>query len=1168
MESREDAWPIVPPCCRNPNELKHRCILAFTVARGALADKATSFARIEDANTRILFHLFLELCARVSVKVGGAATLAMEQVLDTTGVRTVAYTFFFTVRDWRGQDGDPCEERLKEILANATARASRTRVERSKPWESWHELVALSRIKSRLQRHVKFAPTSASFESGEEWGGERLGAHLIFSVMHAFALRVDGVHENQNIWAREKYLSDGLVRFPEPDYVYLVQDEEVREPRNLYARMLPDWQAQCTPSSAVQFVDALLAPPRDRARRCNHLETTQSVDDGDLDQTGETLRQAMQAGYAEEFGLDIDMHSAHETGSSRPIYAKAHTYDSLRELASDRLACIEDVAQNKARWGSMRDPVNAARRLYDLHQRLGFEVHVAQMRGAFPENISPQTREIMRYAEANIFNSGPLPQHERTYSDLGRFCNREIWRWKRFSDTYLVVSHNIRIMMLIFYASGDAYSYDLTRRVGLNIILYTEEGGTGKSELLKEVLRRIRISLDVVTYKTAKSQAVSSRFGEQAYRMNVMEELSEAFISGRGTGAAGEMARIYKTVLTNPVYQAESLHFDAETGLRTPCKDVSLWIGCWLSACNIKGLLSWVMDPPMIDRHIIEQLDPSAEAVRGIDEKRKESAAEGSDPAFVRERQRVSTIFRKEEFVYAEYRILEREMVVRVTSSDVAAVMFDWLSHHLERAGHQPNARNRDKLCALASDVALLDAVDTVYFDRGGLAAGRPYDVRAQALVERRNWITTAHMVHAIGLAPSLLLDVDERDVRLALCKEFEQMPRNKYRFARAAKEQHRPNPEYDDEDDTSGRDPAYALFSVGRHGFKELAMRLQTRLRNTKKKRILLSQDAIRYRLQEWTRRNTAVGEWTVDSLDQWPTSKGSTHALQPIARMIDLPGGGNAYMIQIGWIHPDSLPEPAETILVSALRSFFAHRHQGNFSAPCGALSSTGDPRIVVFKKPPLDAPELIVPGLRDEPAWRFNCNLDEWGLKKHNARLYIARAPMRRLGMSDPGTDETGEARRCFFSGRPLSDLLPPRSVDEGRAVRELTIDPASGDDDDIRETDCVIVDDDSDPVYHWDLWVGERDAGRYQHVAPSDPLDVARQKRAHNRSEYKLVEPLARLENERIAKRLKDANVPAPSERWSRRERVPRESQKRKWEQIASGKVVSRPVDDES
>lgn len=1170
MAQRDRAWPINPFCCRNVAELSHECLLAFTITREALEPKATSFANIASPETRQLFHLFLELCSRLSEQLSGKVTCALEQVLDARGVSTIQYTFYLVVRDWHGSSDDPCDAQLTAIIADAITRENRFRHEHPKPWQSWHALTGLARIKACLQRHANYVAPAGQHETAEQWGGAHLSAHLIFSLGHAFISRDRRVHASQNLWCPIPYIDEDRLCFPKPRFVYVVQDQEVREPSLLYARMLPDWQAQCTPSTVIQFADALLMPDGESARCFDRLGGLPVRDVESLDAPEQRVHERVREINQQTLGVVIDMDQAHQADESRPTYTQEHTYDSLRKLGLARLARIEGIAQNASPRAPLANPLNAARRLYDVHQRLGIESHVAHMRGAFPTNVSPQTRALMTFAEEHVFAPIPLPVFKRQYADLDRFCNREAWRWKHFSETYLVADHNVEIMMLIFYASLDAYSYDLINRVGLNVLLLSEEGGLGKSMMIKNVLELIRVKLRITTYMTGKSKAVSSKFGEQAYNMYVFEELSEQLVSDKTSAANNEVARIFKTMLSNSLMHAEYLHLDRATGEREPRADESLWIGCVLSAANIDGLLSWKMPPPMIDRLIPITVDQSDRAVRMIVEKIAEASAKTRDPAFIQRRDDASNIFKKEEFVYAEARMLERETAVRSISDDVAAVVCDWLSRELEEAGHPPCARNRNKICALACVVAGVDAVDSVYFDDGGVAANRPYDARSQPEVERRSWVKAAHMVHVVGMAPYLFMDVDERDVRLALCEEFEAMDRTKYRFASSGKARRRRfEPNYparaaEEDDDCSDRDLAYAAFGSGRRGFGLLAERLQTRLSHCKGRRTLLTRDAIQYRLQQWTRRTNSCREWYQVDGEQWPVEEHEgDEAHRAIAKMIELPGGAHVYQVQISWIHRDKLPLPAKTTLLRLLRSLFACSEQGGFAAPYGVDPVTRRIRIVNFPKAGPRAKPLVVPGSCNDAAKKFVIDLDAWGLTQHNRRLYVERSAMRRLGgfASADARDDS-----CYFSGRPLGDLLPQKAIGEGVAMAELMADP--GDEDaDAPDEACQTADLCSRVQYHWEPWCMDEVPGQpwppYVSAKPDDTPEDAAAKHKHNRGSYKLIAVHPRIEEERIRKQLKERDASEPSASWKNRSRPPRLSQKRKWKNIKLG--IAKTVD---
>ena len=1133
MKRQDRAWPLASVCCSNPSQLKYHCLLAFTIPRKSLQAKATSFSQIVIPETRRLFHLFLRICSRVSVSTSSKATCVVEQVLDTRGIATLHYTFYLLVQE-EEDEGDPCEKAFDSAIETALARAERYRPKKSEPWERWHELSSLGRVKVALQVHLGFSVKS-NFDGAGRWGDEILTAHIAFSIPHAFSFRGSDVLEEQSAWKYVTYLTtrDKSLTFPRPRYVYVVRDTDLREPAIMYERMLPDWQAQCTPSNAIHFVDTLLNPSPSVAR----ITRGDFLSDFPLRGDGEDLARTLANAYANSLGVRVEMERDYGISRDRPDYAQGHTYEDLRRVNLSRLALVENVACDRARWGQTSNPVQAARRLYDVSQRVGFEMHVAQMRGAFPENISPQARALMEYAELNLLGSHqPLPEIARRYSDLGRFCNREAWRWQHFADTYLVANHNVDTMMLIFYCMCDAYSYDLIHRVGLNVLLHTTEGGLGKSLLIKEIPQELRIRVDVVVYQTAKSQAVSSSLGEQGMRIFCMEELQESMITHRSTND-NEHARLYKTMLGNGgVMCANYLFINHETGEREPRSEISHWFGTYLAACNLDGLLSTKMDEPLIQRHIVLTLDQSERAKRAIEDKKDEAATKLKNPTFVAMRNRVTSAFKAEEFVYAEMRMLERERVVRPTSDDVASLMCRWISHALQEAGHPSCVRNRDKICALAATIAGLDAVDSVYFDRGGIASGTVYDIRNQQQVERRNWVTAAHMVHAIGLAPCLFLDIDERDVRLALCEEFEALTHRRFAFT------------------NSDEDPGWIEF-VDQRGLRGLANRLQRRLRISKEKRILLTADAIQYRLQLWLeRQQTTSRHWTCDPGQIWPrTSESSTATtVAPIARLIHL-GGTIQYIVQTGWIKRSNIPEASVQILLNTLRTFFSHRHQGGFCAPFGATRN-GDLRMVKFKKADPDAPLLVVPSPGNESSRSFSGHIDEWGLYLHNRRLYLSSSPLKKLDATPPNS--LGEG---YFSGRSVTDLIPQVPLADSEAIALLL----AADDDNDDDADAI-VEADHHGHYPWDSWTSEEKGARFPKILETDSPIAAQKKHAKCRGEYKLISTYHAMEDLRIAKKLGEI----PKEYWFGKRRTTTRrttSHKRKWEKIAKGEEKGTDVE---
>jgi hypothetical protein len=1046
MARRDSPWPLSARA-ESPRGAPCRCALAFTVPRASLPPQATAFSQIERPETARLFQLFLEVCARVARGPGARARLLLEEAMDSSLGRATHYTFFLAVSDWGAAARDPCDAAMSAIVAEAASRASRSAPARPEPRAApprgWLAYSRIGRVKADLEAHSGLRVSgSRGGDSADRWGPDALGAHAAFSLPLAFAPRGRGCLEAQSVWNLSAYRRvPGRVELPLPERALEARDHDLREPETLWRRALPDWQAASAPQPLAGVLGALvgadleapsglsssldeLPPPPGRPQRRDAL--------------GRVVARAWLACCG----------SAVELEPVEPLReASGRTFEELRAEADARCELADRAAAGRAPWsGGGGGSVEVARRLRDAHQRVAFAAHAALMRGAFPENLSPQALAVAEWGERHAGPGRPLAEGRAPLRPgLDAFCDREAWRWGLYADVYLVAPHNLELAMLVHYCMLDSYSPELERRVGLNVLLHSADGGLGKSLLVAELPRETRIRVEAPVHQTAKALAVSGGAQrEQTMRTVCMEEVPEGLLSRRASAGSAESSRFHKAMLSNGgVMEVRRLEPVPGTSERRSAVWRSLWFGVYLLACNVEWLLSSEMEPAMLQRYIVVALDESARARGAIEERTHVAASRARDPRSSAARAAASRALKAEEYVAAEYRMLEREGAVLATSDDVASLLYARLAEALRAAGlaAHASARNRDKFCALASAVALADAEARVHFDRGAPRAGEPYDLCAgQRAAEARNWVRAAHAVHAVGLAPSLFLDPVEPLARLALCAEFEALPPDEPR--------HPPKRDEDLEpwEEPGAEDLAYACF-FERGGPRALALRLQRRLAREPGARPLPSPDALLHRMQLWLDRSARPGAWSrraaasgSSAFAVWPARarpRGLADEPEaPIAQLSRLQGGVTRYAVQTGWIARPWLPPPAAKALRSALGAFFAARHQGGFRAPCGARRD-GSMRVARFPAAPRDAPPLLLPDGSELAE-----SVDDWGRRLHRARAHVSGPTLRPLRA--PPRD--GCSPRAYFSGRRVSELLPGPKLSRAEAVA-LLLDPGT-------------------------------------------------------------------------------------------------------------------------
>lgn len=589
--------------------------------------------------------------------------------------------------------------------------------------------------------------------------------------------------------------------------------------------------------------------------------------------------------------------------------------------------------------------------------------------------------------------------HPRDRGGQDRFLLREANRARAFRDVYLIAKHNVCHMGLIFYASLEAYSFDLLEgRAAMNIILRTEDPGCGKSVLTSKMISEMRNRTESITYKSTKALAISGDQGEQCYNQWIMEEISENLLNEKGKDS--EAARIFKHMLTGATMSAQVLSFNKDTGKRESSIERSYWIAVMLGSCNIPWLLSLKMDEPMQDRIIVISLDVGEEARREILEKKRQSDALAYDPDYREMREEWSELFKWEERVYAEYMIFARTRAVVAPSADVAGVVFDCVA---KRVGRPARVRSREKAVALAKIIALLDAVARVVAEPGHLETSNAYERLRE--IEKRAWVTRAHAVYAIGMAPFLFVDTEAIVVRKILAKFGQGRT-----FRRAEN-----SPNF-----------IYAVYRLENRGLYDTVKKIHANLDGS----IKISMDEILHQMQSWTKIKNDTRTWrkSDDGFDENAESPVERH---PVAGFENTSVGTN-YLVQLDWLK--RIP-PDDGGLDEALEKIFSRANQGGFAAPFGfteggSVSSRyfpeTDGRPLQAENPTRPNETIVFEGL----------SLDDWGLARHNERIHLSKERCPPLSLPSEGN--------AHFCGKLLEDVRARAILGEGDEDWSETLD----------------------------------------------------------------------------------------------------------------------------
>jgi len=472
-------------------------------------------------------------------------------------------------------------------------------------------------------------------------------------------------------------------------------------------------------------------------------------------------------------------------------------------------------------------------------------------------DISPCGKIMMREAEAN-----KLLLNERFFEKLDPSLTDGADTECRFSvqldKVYgLISAHTYGC--LAYKNSLDAYNMSFDR-VHNNMITYSEGGATGKSFLwgLIEKHFRMKDTVNVVTYESAKSRAVDGCYNDQVI---IFDEIESAIMDKKG-GSDGDKERTWKMLLSNNKVSAKILVIDPLTGVRTTKTTFSEQITVFFGSTNKS--LNCISDAMGRRFHLII-MDEKPYSRKSITEVRTtEDASVGSNKGVYK------TIMNKHHhlvqlLVYHVEKLIYLGGLTEVTM-DVANVTLLHVSNELMIHGYvEPNPTMYERIMTTARMNTILEALYKLFFYKGSKYQGKPIEISNLMDLEPYLFCTSQHIVSAIGETIDVLIDPLEYNIRNALRTMHKNFDSNTKKYKVRKGNVLTPNGLYSPEDISIA---TWLRFKLDRTldnlcgKILEAIMRAEV----TSTNRITPSVEAIKTKLLTWTKRRFKCYEYQFD--------------------------------------------------------------------------------------------------------------------------------------------------------------------------------------------------------------------------------------------------------------------------------------------------------------
>jgi len=1062
-ETRNRSWTLNRSTCSNQVYIECDHIFAFTINERFYSSDSYCLKEINNPDILALFKIFLIMSSDVYLQNEGY--LFLESLISEDVIpRIIGYTFFLCTTPTFNVSACFSKIQKKHISNSKQQRFSKETMDGSDNntnvnIESNNNKIICDKasiaffnaaLKTSVLKYIGYiCPSVDSPDRLDLFNGLPFTLENIFSILNAFTVRSPkGLHSLQQLNKLRDYLNDSnndddgadgsikhlYLRFPLPEFVYRFNCDDLCHVSSFLSRPFPHKILEnFHNNNSLEYVDTILNL---NFRHADILTESGFIDEINPPAIFENTsrREEIQAA-SRTVGTFVDISSAELFDDKKQI--SFPTFEYIREQSERRCESIQRVSTRKhSMFQTLKYPMHAARKLRIEHSigTIQNYLHYFSNNNNNTENISPMFNVISNYIRNVLPHEMPVVINP--YKNVSCFTYRILEKWKWYGNNFMVVSHNRRYLELIQLGSLDAYNYDGLDRIGFNVILHSREPGTGKSNLIINVLRKMRIADTITSLHHVTLRAHTSDHYEQCDRIWVFDELPKPFVIEDNPNLDEEIARGFKLRLTNPRVVEMVYHSDPTTGKRSYQENISLWIGSHIAACNLNDLRTNIMSHAMHDRFLVLAFDESRQAVERIKMMSADFTAHMDNSAFTNELNETCKYFKCEQALFVEImKLIRIKALLGPTMSGVKCVL-KWLFHRLEALlCYNMTARDMMRIEILLTIIATQDALARTYFDYGD----KKYDIFRMMEVEKRNIVMVKHLFFLMTLAPELFINIHEYDIRKALRQIF--LADAKHSFALDIFKRHNNNNEID---------PTYIKFKGGNNGLHNLVERIHSELSIMDDIILLPSKDCIYDTLKRWKNIQMETYLWKQTNTTStpplhWPTEiKTSPKEMKYLVEEFTTASNYHFYFIQTQYISNSHETMKRYDLILQQLMFEFCHfRHQGGFEIPF-IKADTQSPSIVYFKKQTDTNSDLFcIPNdehSQEKNFLSFDMSMDEVSLQDRNNILYITGLGIKRLLDEDENTIDTNsssvansssnnntaittEEEQLYFFGKPL-------------------------------------------------------------------------------------------------------------------------------------------------
>lgn len=1140
-------WPLTEyTTCTPTTEWMPGNIHALTIPRSLFSASPTTFTDIEQLETRQLLGLFFEAYRLVESSKNIKTSISIELVTTPENDGVFAYTF------WGFMSGANEKELLKEIMgSNNKGINSMPSTDGGMRYESkkrngdeFRYFTCLRQLKLAWMVHNNMMITSREeHNTPSRISGEELTLRMLFSPAFAISARPRGqCHRTQDHVTSARCCKANF-KFPRPDYTYTLFDVD-KSPDRIFNRMLPDVQLVKHPPLGSLVVDALKfrlheERPGMRAEEemdeeeDGHEEEEEELDDEEMAFTAERRREIRSGSWTVSGQLFDNMNQGNIKASDVAVikenecYANAKTFDDLIRVSNRRISVIAAISHNQTNteeldegdWenrfsvgrGQKLARRSAARVLYKNHSA----IVAAQLYAGFrsEDRVSPYHLAVFKWTDEELSPRVQLLS-TKDVMQVGEFVALECSRWRVYSDVFYVAPLHLEEVFLIGAAGHDSSNIGSCEGVCIALVFQGANGDTGKTFMTKNGCSFFVPGAYLTSTSHVTPRAFTSSDSEQIGEIFNADDATGAIFGVKSPGVqmTSELDRSIQTMkqlLAGAKITVRTVHIDPTTGKRTMLTQISEQMRTWFFSTNCKYLFT-MMEKALATRVVILGGDESSRVKNSKNRamsRERLGQTNGRESAV--ERMCALRRYRWEHVGTVEMYRHIRALAIWPPTRTAVDILWSFMCEKVNEAGY-PHRESRDawRLYSIASAICMRSVFTRHYASVGGKFANngnnrkhdrdgggvinKKFDPRTivDSAVDRSLVVFFEHTVATLGVAPWLLINPLERDIRLALYLVFCKGDLKAHLF----------------EDNCNYVEFEFHLSGMDGTRFTPLGTAVNSAMQGVPGWEKVPCADAIAdfiYRVGPAIRTPQLRNVW---KLPKYPAGMEVSNK----QKFSDLRKDGQAEMslidvvesrasrmmavrIHVDFVHPSLVPPHAKLQIALWLKEFCAFRHQGGGNVFFGAQPSiykddTAEPWIMYFPPAFKSATGLRIEAKGGGRAF-LECSIDVHAAVTRAKTSFVLSEPLAewapRLAVPPEragfGTPHFVGTTVEFGSGNHFEDLRDfVESCGAGDSEADLTLE------------ECK-VSGDGDAIYHWDTFPEHMFARTYDEFIEGNSLE---------------------------------------------------------------------------